>query len=207
MIARSQLRSPRGLTLVEVLITIGLVATVLLPLLGMMALAIDAQREANEESIAMMISQGIYADLRKSSGDIGILIRTSSNYPEVSNDPDADYTKVNSSSTQYVAYGMDPNWASYSGSGNDLDRGAKPLRLSSAGEYSTGAASGDSTNGVLSTHLVAIAMEPGTLSTNGVVDPGITKVTVSVEVPAVAGAADRRKYTFSSFMSLTDRFN
>jgi len=203
--------SGRGFTLIEVVITMGLIATALLPLIALMALATDSQREANEESIAMMISQSIFADLRKSSEKMGVLVRKSSNYPEIPGaSPDADYDQIPTGSNYYVVYGMDPDWASFGGaSGTNVDRGAKPLRKSSLGEFNSGTGSGDATNDVLSTHMVEIQITPEVESgpsQGGVYEPGLSRVSVSVEVPAVAPAGERRKYVFSSYLTLTDRF-
>lgn len=195
-----QFKKETAMTLVEVVVTIGIIATTLLPLLAMMALSVDTQTESNEESVAMLISQSIFAELRKPveiEGASSLLVRTSSVYDptlvsgDPKSDPNIDYTTVPLSGTTEVIYGKKApeDGVVY------IDEGVIPLSdmVTDTGSYTNGSANENST------HMVAIKR---TLIAGTTYYPDMYRVEVSIEAPAVASAINRKKYVYSSMMTL-----
>jgi len=206
-------RNPIGFTLVEVLLTIGIITVGMLPLLALLALAVDEQGGANHETIAAIIAQGIFADLQTSAtaqGDGGnILYRKSSDYDlgNPASDPNADFAlhpidPAAPAGAIDVLYGL-----SESGTGA-ADSTYTPIGELPAAIYAAG------TDAAGGTHIVRIHYEEKTLTHQNlaaavagdqVFKPQLYEVTVRVEYPAQAAEENRRALVFRAYLRLGAR--
>ena len=215
-------RKSGGFTLVEVVVALGITVTGMLPLLALLILAMEESNDSKEESLAAHISDGIYSNLRHSAGWLGgtggILIQTSSNYLEATKnpgtgsgsglgpDPDDDFDfhsfdSLGTSAEFYISYGYDSSAAQDSGLA-----GVRPIKALSAAEYAQGFFSDDNT--MTASHMVKVSLEESTLNNgNGLYEPVLFLVEVSVEWPSVAKEEDRNSYVFSTHLNLTDEYS
>jgi|GEM_PF-5225949 len=201
-------RSSSGFSLIEVVITVGIITLGVLPLLALMTLSVNEQADANQESIATIIASGVFADVRRSGTEIGgLLYRHGSGYEmgDPLGDPNSDFSVVPTASgtgAVHVLYGL-------SETALLQDWTHLPIRELTPTGYSTGASDPNAT------HLVQISFE---LQSSGVahVDangsaalpyafrPKLFKVVVSVEYPPQAAQADREKVEFLTYSNLDD---
>jgi general secretion pathway protein I len=68
----------RGFTLVEVVVAIGILAVAVLPLIALMALGVQTNRESAQRSRAALMAESIFSELRQSSAETGAIVRVRS---------------------------------------------------------------------------------------------------------------------------------
>jgi type II secretory pathway pseudopilin PulG len=206
----SQKKTATAFTLVEVLLTMGIIVLGMLPVLALLTIAVREQGGANQESVASIIAQGVYSDLRRSRGDMGgILYRHSSTFDlgNPASDPDGDFSVQSlgvSPGDVYIVYGL---MESAAGSNDWIHT---PLEEITASDYT------DGSSNINGTHIVRIHYEDqaagithqstaGTSAGADVFKPRLYEVTVSIEQPSNAPAANRRSLDFKAYMTLSDR--
>ena len=82
---RSSERGNRGFggvreafSLIEVVVAVGIVAVAIIPLIGLLSVGADTQREANLESRAVLVAESILANLKRSNSVSGLIVRVGS---------------------------------------------------------------------------------------------------------------------------------
>jgi prepilin-type N-terminal cleavage/methylation domain-containing protein len=183
-----------GFTLVEVVVAIGILAVAVLPLIALMAIGVQANRESAERSRAALIAESIFSELRQSSAESGPIVRLKSDGP-----PDGQYWKGAGSLASlpgkavYLAYDREGQVVNEYGEGT-YGQGdpSAPLEVTSMVKVSfEDAASGGKLYGGAGSTIEE--------------SKGLIKVVVSVEYPVVARAESRLAYPFTTYMNLTNR--
>lgn len=186
----------RGLTLVEVTITIGVVAVAMVSLLGLLSLSLTSQAEAKHETQAVLIAGGIFAELRQGASTThGIPIRVAASGNVATDFIYPTLTMIGSAAEFQIIYSED----------------GRPLSATSA--FSSAKETADNEDArqraAPMTYLVRIriareAHNDFLSAGSSPRAPSIHHTEISVEYPAAAPEATRKKITFSSALSLPD---
>jgi len=170
---RSDSRGARGFSLVEIALALGVVALALVSILGLIPVALDAAEESRSQARAALISRRVFADLRAGVfTNAPVTTAISANGTEGVVFVDLSSNATNSVRVAYDADGL-------------------PLAPLNAGEFAAGFSG---SGGRAALFLVELTSAP-----HGSI-PGLARVDASVERPAAAATAARKRYEFTTLI-------
>jgi|GEM_PF-7041733 len=191
-----------GFSLIEVVMSITIIALTLIPLIAILVIGANNQREANTESRSVLIADSVLSTLKRSNAQAGIILRRGSS---------GDLSPT--SATSDFIYDVSPNLDYFVAYADD-GRAQAELTLA---DYQTGVSSsgtitsvGGSPEEVTLTEIVRVNIEPMSGTTGYSVGDTIGetqslyRVEVSVEFPAQAPETERKSHVFNSYMTLDD---
>lgn len=174
-----------GFSLTEVAVSLGILAAVLLPLLGMMAGGSGMEVSARDRLAAARIAETIAEQLHYSEAEDGLTLTLSNHYAPGEADPKQIVLPL-------------PSGGGSRATILGCNREGRPVRELDRGSYRSGLPASD--GGIL--HLVRIDVEKsstGSAPAPGV--PGLYRITFSIETPAFADETARSRQTLTTLRS------
>lgn len=174
-VSNSTGKAARGFSLIEVVIAIAIIAVALVGILGLFPIALDAASNSQRETQAALLARTIYTDL-DARADTKRLLLTTTNSTGTETKPSTFEVDLTKASDAYLAYDTD----------------GEPMGKIDAGAFSSGKKE--------ATFVAHVAVKPQPATPNGTNSTvtELTRIEVSVQTPASAPEASRRKYSFIS---------
>ena len=163
----------RAFSLIEIVLTVGIISFALVGILGLFPVAVEAAANSQRETQAALIARSIYTDL-DSRPDARRFLFASTNSLESGPESAGEELDITKQGNYYLAY----------------DNDGLPLGLIDKETYSHGKKE--------AAYLARVKIRPGAGNSSDAQIPELTRVEVSVEAPASAREARRKKIDFVS---------
>lgn len=162
-----------GFSLIEIVLTIGVISFALVAILGLLPAAVDSATNSQRETHAALIARTIYTDLTVESKSERFLITDNGK----ATTPQTENIDLTKNEDHYIAYGSD----------------GVPMGSVDAGAYSGGKND--------ATYFAHVSVKPlDTTSTKVDGLKGLTLIRVIIDTPAAAPQKNRAAYPFTAWL-------